>query len=48
MIDSHEDDIFYDGFGMKIWEKRHCLVSEILQSSNTKTVQLFPYLLFFS
>ena len=25
--DSHEDDIFYDSFGMKVWEKRHAFVS---------------------
>lgn len=37
-IEPHEDDVFYDGLGMKLWEKRHFHVTQILESHKIKRV----------
>jgi len=40
-IEPHEDDVFYDGLGMKLWEKRHFHVTQILESHKIKRVKLY-------
>jgi len=37
-IKPHEDDVFYDKFGMRQWERRHCKVTEILENFSIKRV----------
>lgn len=36
--DAYEDKIFYDPYGMRLWEKRHAKVCEILEQNNCKRV----------
>jgi len=38
-IEPHEDDVFYDGLGMKIWEKRHFHITRLLESHKIKRVR---------
>lgn len=40
-IEPHEDDVFYDSLGMRLWEKRHLKVCTILESESIKRVYLF-------
>ena len=40
-IEPHEDDVFYDSLGMRLWEKRHLKACTILESENIKRVPLF-------
>ncbi len=37
-IHAHEDDVFYDAFGMRIWEKRHSKTTDLLESYNIRRV----------
>ena len=37
-VDAHEDDVFYDAYGMRIWEKRHSKVTTLLETFNIKRV----------
>lgn len=37
-IKPHEDDVFYDKFGMRQWERRHCKVTEILENFSIKRI----------
>jgi hypothetical protein len=39
-INPHEDDFFYDKYGMRQWERRHSKVTEILESFSVKRVCL--------
>ena len=34
----HEDDVFYDQFGLKIWKKRHLFVMDFLEKNKIKSV----------
>jgi len=37
-IQPHEDEVFYDAFGMRIWEKRHSKTTDLLEQYNIKRV----------
>jgi len=37
-IRAHEDDVFCDAFGMRIWEKRHSKTTDLLESYNIRRV----------
>ncbi len=43
-IEPYEDSVFYDAFGMRVWEKRHIKVSQILDDHQVKRVisSLYP------
>ena len=34
----YETEIFYDSFGMRLWEKRHAKVADILENNNISKV----------
>ena len=34
-----ENSIFYDNFGMKLWQKRHSVVSKIIKKHQIKSVK---------
>ena len=44
-MEAYEDDIFYDSYGMRVWEKRHALVSELLEKHNINSVKSYFVLL---
>ena len=36
-----EDDIFFDAYGMRLWEKRHLKVTDILKAHDKKNVKKY-------
>ena len=38
---SCEDDIFFDAYGMRLWEKRHAKVTDILKKHDKKNVKKY-------
>ena len=42
-IEPYEDDVFYDSLGMRLWEKRHAIVSDILEKHSIKKVPRYYF-----
>jgi len=43
-MDPHEDKIFYDKYGMKMFEKRYAAVNDILNENEVKSVNISIYI----
>ena len=37
-LEPYENEVFYDSLGMRLWERRHAFVTEILEKFNIKKV----------